>query len=207
MISMKDRYSQWTRASELGWWLSETDDYYLKRITDKYAAFNVDVVVHEHFKNRLVRRVMDVGGGKFGGALRCYTGTGFKILVDVLGDEFDALGKLPMDVTVCISDFNRIPFSDGAIDVLFAWEVLDHALTWAHFEQGQKELVRLLAPGGLLFVHVPLRAQPDSFHIATPDAQEIMQGFLALRIIDDFQKLVPQARDMRDQVFTILTKD
>jgi len=204
---MSERWSQWTKESELAFWASEPDKYYISRLWDKYVNFCVDSVISKHFQNRTIRTVMDVGGGKFGGALYFYLGTGKKILVDVLGAEFAKEGKIPSDVLICTSNFVHIPFVDNSVDILFAWEALDHALVWSHFQQGQKEFIRLLAPGGLLFVHIPLRASPDSFHIATPDANEIIEGFKPLRVIDNFNEMVPKHSLMHDQVFTILTKD
>jgi SAM-dependent methyltransferase len=204
---MSERCSQWNKDSELLYWDAESDEYYLNRLKTKYDNFSVNALIYEYFAGRPIRNVFDIGGGKFGGALYFYKGEGKKVLIDVLGNEFVARGKIPPDVLVCVSDFIQIPFVDESADIVFAWEVLDHALTWSHFQHGQKELARLLAPGGLLFFHVPIRVEPDSLHIATPNADEIMLGFPSLKVINDLTKRIPRISVLRDQVFTVLTKD
>jgi len=176
-----NRYSGWTKRSELEFWKSQELSYHIKSIKTKYDNFNVN----EMIKDRQPKVVMDIGGGLLGGALYFYHNTGIKILVDVLGSEFSKENKMPKDILVCTSDFSQVPFLDNSVDVLFVWNTLDHALTWGHFESAQSECVRLLANKGLFFFQCPLRTEPNNFHIATPSKDEILEGFKSLSILND----------------------
>ena len=162
----------------MDYWETYDEQVYISELIKRYASFHVDSIIADQFHDRDIKVIMAVGGGMLGGALSLYSKSGTKVLVDVLGEEFSKLGKISSDILICSSDFNHIPFASNTIDIIFAWDVLDHALSWRHFQQGQAELVRLLAFQGLLFVRVPIRREGENvFHIPTPDKNEIMEGF------------------------------
>lgn len=205
------RCCSWSKQAELEFWVSEPEEQHIQRIRQKYELFSAERLISTYISRPRFTTyptiIMDVGGGMFGGGLCFYHGRGQKILVDVLGEDYVKAGHLSSEVLVCTSDFDHIPFVSNTVAVIFAWEVLDHALTWEHFQQGQRELVRLLAPGGLLFFQLPLRPEGDNLHIPTSDEKEIMDGFAGLQVIDEFENEVPGHTQWTGCVFTVMTKD
>ena len=100
-------------------------------------------------------------------------------------DKYLEKGTVPFGMDCIKSDFSDIPLSDNLVDVLFAWEVLDHALTSNHFDKGVSELCRVLKPGGLLFFSHPLHNEPKLGHVVIKNSEEIIKEFLeqGMRII------------------------
>jgi len=49
-------------------------------------------------------------------------------------------------------------------DVIFAWNVYDHARSQSHFIIGVDEAKRILKPGGLMFASFPMRNKPRNGH-------------------------------------------
>jgi len=203
------RTSAWNKDFELDYWKSHNDEFHLPRLEQEYIGFGVDAVLNDFIfsKNKTINIMMDIGGGPYGGVFQfCEFKAKRKVLVDILCDDYINLGHLPHDMETCTADFSKIPFLDNSIDVLFSWAALDHALSWKHFQEGQAELVRLLAPKGILFLHIPIRTVPcDACHILTPDKKEIMEGFSSLDILDT-KKQAPKLFEMQNDINIILTK-
>ncbi|KKN75721.1 hypothetical protein LCGC14_0378250 [marine sediment metagenome] len=178
----------WTKEHELAYWNAESDDYYLANIRQKYKLFNVDRVTKDwsgmpddcmtHLKTAI-----DIGGGAYGGALYYFGNNSDKamikvqhrILIDALTPEFRAMGKVPAYIDSITADFDNIPLKDEVADLLFAWNVFDHATSNEHFILGMFEVKRLLKPGGLFFGSFPLREQPSNGHPVTLTEQLVMR--------------------------------
>lgn len=153
----------WTPEYELEYWAGIDPKEYIAGLTRKYKRFNIDLPDNPEL-------VVDVGGGKFGGALHLYRAGQRRVMVDLLADDFNVHG------IECInSDFTNLPFDDKSVDVLFTWEVYDHADDEQHFWEGIDEALRVLK-GTWLFQH-RLRPQPIIGHPTT-----ISVGPIAKRI-------------------------
>ena len=177
------RYKQcnkWCPKFELEYWNSakRIEKDFIKDVQDLYEIFNVEGVVNS-FSTK-PSTIVDVGGGAYGGALRFCSFGEQKILFDYLANEFISMGHLPKDIKIIQGDFRHITLPNNYADVVFAWEVLDHALTNEHFKQGQKELIRILKPQGVLFFNQPLLNLPKPGHIIIKTKDEICLGFLEL---------------------------
>jgi SAM-dependent methyltransferase len=66
--------------------------------------------------------------------------------IDVLGSEYLAHTRFP----TIRYDGSTIPFADAAFDVIYSSNVLEHV---AHVETFQREIIRVLRPGGRI-IHV-----------------------------------------------------
>lgn len=97
------------------------------------------------------RKVADVGCGPFGGVL-----TALEEIeaypVDVLADEYNALGRSPWPI-LPVED-GRIPLEDGLCDACFCTNALDHVPDPADMSA---ELARILRTDGVLYLHLHLR--------------------------------------------------
>jgi len=164
---------KWTKEFELEYWTAYDDEKYLKTCEDKYKLFGVD----DYF-DREIYLAADVGGGKFGGALYFFKWAHRKILADILAEEYKQMKTIPDDITAYKADFSCLPLSDKSVDALFAWSVLDHALSKEHFYEGQAELVRVLK--GLLFFEQRLLAEPRLGHTVVLSKEEMLKGFSRL---------------------------
>lgn len=67
-----------------------------------------------------------------------------------LGERIAKGHNMPVDrVSRVASDFHDLPFSDGQFDVVYVSSALHRTLDW---QTALKEMIRVLAPGGLLFL-------------------------------------------------------
>ena len=168
----------WTKDHELAYWNAESDDYYLSNIRQKYEFFDVNEFIKQRFglrKNSKKLTAVDIGGGAYGGALRYGRIYKQAILVDALAPEFRAMRQIPKYVDSITADFDSIPLKDEIADVLFAWNVFDHAKSDIHFIIGMLEAKRLLKPGGLFFGSFPLRTKPSPGHPVTLTERLVMR--------------------------------
>jgi ubiquinone/menaquinone biosynthesis C-methylase UbiE len=143
-------------------------------------------VVLSCFKNRTADISIDVGGGKYGGALYFFNLANKRILVDKLASTFKKEVKLK-NIEYVNSDFSKLPFGDNSIDIIFAWEVLDHANSKQHFKEGQHELVRVLKKDGLLFFQNPMRLKPTDNHPVTMSVSEVIDNFSELDVLSNIE--------------------
>lgn len=90
--------------------------------------------------------VLDVGGGsRFMKGMKKYQ------------DIFSKLVYKTMDVSAdyapdIVGDIHAIPLADGSVDAVICRSVLEHV---RHPEQAVHEMIRILKPGGLLYIQVP----------------------------------------------------
>lgn len=174
----------WSGDFEIAYWNSHPDDFYVKDILRLHEYFDVENKINEYFGDSEPEIVVDVGGGAFGGEFQFYKRGQNRILVDILCSQFGKLGKLPGDLKTFPNDFAEICLADKSIDIVFAWEVLDHATSDEHFNRGQQELCRILKPGGLLFFNQPIRSKMKPGHTVIFNEQWIKEGFKDLEILE-----------------------
>ena len=195
--------AKWTPESELYYKTNCTKKHLVEgQIKPRYDFFEVDKVVGD--KN--VDVVIDVGGGPHGGAMFYYKGGIKRVLFDSLADKYFYLAlERPDDIEFVKGDFGDIPFADSFADVIFAWEVLDHALSLDHFRAGQNELVRILAKDGLLFFAVPIRGKEEPHHFNV-EINEVQMGFSKLKLLRKEITTEPMGMLVGKQLWCIYTK-
>ena len=183
---------KWTPEFELDYWTQHDNETYLNDIERLHKVFDIDSATKKSLVLQDPGIVLEVGGGKMGGELQFYKHGKRRILFDKLADTFKEMGNVPDDVECITGDFDNIPLPDDSVDVIFAWEVLDHAISKEHYTNGQKELTRVLKPDGILFFNHPLRKFPTLGHNVVVDEQEILHGFKELEIL--FNKPIANAK-------------
>jgi len=193
MMANKSQAKPWTKQFELEFWMAYEDGYYLDRVRAKYELFGVN----DYFDKK-VDLAVDVGGGKFGGALYFFKQAHRKVLIDILAKDYLRMNTIPDDVTTISSDFGDLLLEDDSVDALFAWSVLDHALTKKHFYKGQAELARVLRPNGLLFFEQLLSDTPKDGHTIVLSEDEVLSGF---------KRLVKLEVMSPDRFYAVFTKE
>ena len=168
---------KWSPDFEMEYWNNHDDEFYIDDIRRVYNAFEVDKIIVENMDTLSIKTVMEVGGGAYGGALRFFPFTSEKYSIDLAMDKFLEKGKVPLGMNCIKSDFANLPFNDSVADVVFAWEVLDHALTPNHFDKGVAELCRIMKPGALLFFNHPLHDKPKPGHTVIKTSEDIFTAF------------------------------
>lgn len=108
-------------------------------------------------------RIADVGGGP-GYVAEALRARGARaVTVDADLEELSLHGRTPVDAVV--ADGRRLPFSDGALDVACTLNALEHvADPWGFLA----ELVRVVRPGGIVFVGVTNWLSPWGGHETSP---------------------------------------
>ena len=173
---------KWSPDFELDYWRAHKKQFYLDDVERLHKLFHVDELISARFAHTTVKDVLDVGGGAYGGELYFYKGGTNRVLFDYLADQYEQMGTVPSGVKCVKGDFGKMPFKDNSFDIIFAWEVLDHALSVGHFKRGQAELVRILKPNGILFFNHPMFSEPKRGHTVVLSKDEILNGFMELAL-------------------------
>lgn len=144
--------------------------------------FNHDAMLHTFLDNerfhrwtRVVGRLRPVEGASFlssgcgtGGSLLAYHDAG---AASVTGVEVDPLyvrmaglrvEEVPQATVVQVEPDPPLPFADGAFDVIESMDVVEHVPDPRAY---LADLVRVLAPGGLILVVTPNRLWPVEQHL------------------------------------------
>jgi len=104
--------------------------------------------------------VLDLGGGCTG-VLRLFEGAALKIEMDPLVDRYMDAGKMSVkgtSRTILLKGYGeRMPLSDGFVDVIVCRNALDHV---DNPRRAADEIRRVLKPGGLLVLVVDLKGAP-----------------------------------------------
>ena len=178
-----DSKAYWTKELQLKCQTGQTLDEYLEWIRRVHGNFDVDKYAPPD-----PQLVVDVGGGLYGGALLLYKGGKRRMLVDYCVDEYIKLKTLPDDVEARRADFRDLSIlADNSVDVLFAYEVLDHAHDIFHFDKGQAELCRILSPTGVMFFQHRLRHKPIIYHPVNVTEEGALKGFSSLKCISNIR--------------------
>ena len=168
---------KWSPDFELKYWKSHDDEFHIRDIKRVYDAFNVDEVVAKYVDSFKINTVVEVGGGAYGGALRLFPIASEKYSIDLAMDKFLKMNKIPLGINCIKSDFTELPINTNSTDVVFAWEVLDHALTPKHFDDGVNELCRIMKSGALLFFNHPLHDTPKPGHTVLKTREDVLHSF------------------------------
>lgn len=179
---------KWTRKFELEYARAHDYAFFHDVVKTKWDLFGCEWILRKHFGNTPIRRAIDIGGGRIGGALGFVSIKTQRLLVDALAHEFKRMGDLPSETLVYTCDFADIPLISNTAEVVFAWNVFDRARDIGHFVAGLKESQRILAPNGLFFGSFPLRREPRNGHpicLSILNIERIKQ-YLDLRMIRDF---------------------
>ncbi len=103
------------------------------------------------------RRVLDVASGSGYGAGILAKVARHVWAVDIDGPTVALARRTVRDENVCFinADGGRLPLRDGTVDMIVAFEVIEHVLD----QQGMiRELARVLVPGGLALISTPNKA-------------------------------------------------
>jgi len=136
--------------------------------------------------------VLDVGCGQ-GVALELFAAAGFKATGVTIGD--DAAICRAKGFEVIEQDFSFLDFNDAAFDLVWCRHALEHSV-FPYFTLC--EMLRILKPGGLLYVEVPA---PDTAcnHQKNPNHYSVLGKSMWLSLIQ--RAGFPEVR-MRDLDFT-----
>lgn len=180
---------KWTCEYEINYWDTVSDDECKHKIKKKYDYFKVEEIILKYF-NGTPNVAIDIAGGMWGGALQFFNAK-HKILVDYLADKFKNEGKLPKDVEIFNNTFCNLPFENNSVDVIFCWEALDHCNNITEFKTAQKEILRVLSKGGILFFEMPMRKSQINGHLISIQQinhDELINGFSGLQILQRIDK-------------------
>lgn len=198
---------QWTKEFALKYMTAHPDEFYLNKLQHRFNVFDVKNVCQKHFKAfKNIESVCDIGAGVLGGALVLFPYGNKRTVTDLLIDKYVEIDKLPTGIWEDNSDFSNLSYyNDNSQDVVFSWEVLDHARDLQHFIDGQKELVRILKPDGLLFFYIPLRKMPKNAHLIVRTEEQILNEFSELKMVD---KVIEKDWDRYEKaLYGIFTKE
>lgn len=191
--------SLWTKDFEMEYWLAEKDDYYLDNLRIKYQLFEVD-----KYLDKSINTAVDIGGGKFGGALYLFRDANRSILIDLLCSKYKNLGCLPKHIEMLENDFSTLSLEDDTADVVFAWNVYDHASNLNHFNTGVSEAIRILKDKGLFFGSFPLRKSPKPGHPLCISKESVLNQLKDIEILKSFIVNKPYYSD--DILFIVARK-
>jgi len=94
--------------------------------------------------------------------------TGCDVMLGELRRARERLGTLPAEardrVTLAQQEPDRLPFADGAVDLVVLWQVLEHVYGQAAKRRLIDECVRVLRPGGHLLIETPNQWFPVDYH-------------------------------------------
>jgi SAM-dependent methyltransferase len=154
----------------------------LAHLEDAKGQFNYEQMLHtflsvERFERwaQVVDRHRPVAGTRFlssgcgfAGSLLAYRDAGAAVAVGVEVDpeylRFGALRTTELAAAgVVAHDGRRLPFDDGTFDVIESMDVIEHTPDPRDY---LTELVRVLAPGGVVLLVTPNRLWPVEQHLA-----------------------------------------
>jgi SAM-dependent methyltransferase len=129
------------------------------------------------------RRVLDAGCGTgYGSELLAGGGAREVVGVDIAASVLETVApSMPESVRLVPGDLRKLEFADGSFDLVVCFEVIEH---FADPFPVLDELVRVLAPGGLLLVSSPNRDvyQPGNPHHLHEFAPAELESELGARL-------------------------
>jgi ubiquinone/menaquinone biosynthesis C-methylase UbiE len=189
----------WTPDYEMDFWNNAQN--YIESLRKKYVYFDVDKKIDKYIACP-IEKVMDIGGGEYGGALYYYKGGKERILFDFLANTFSKRGKMGADIKCIQGSFDSLPFDESSISVIFCWEAFDHSQNIEMYKKAQDELVRVLAVGGLVFFECPIRPKPQTGHPVCRTFQEVLEGFHGIKILEQSSGSIADGNRSSCLIFT-----
>lgn len=161
----------WSPEFELDYVRHTSQAALLRRHAEHAEAFGLRQLIDALTENATV---MEVGCGAAGGLLVYVPYRFQRIAVDPLVTEYKWIhAGFDKRAEFC----HELSQPDASVDLLICIEVLDHCADQEQFSQSQRELARVLKPGGSLLFMVPARDQPSDAHPCTTDSKEIVARF------------------------------
>lgn len=177
--------SPWTPEYELNYHRRAGLESILRRHADHATTFGLLDIIRELPEPATV---MEVGCGAAGGLLRYIPYKHRRIAVDPLIHDYPWL----LEGWELRSEYcHELQQPDDSVDLLICLETLDHCESYDQFRDSQRQLARVLKPGGTLLFMTPARAKPADGHPVNPCGNEIHQWFkeCGLEIVKtDFQR-------------------
>lgn len=102
------------------------------------------------------KRILDVGCGPRG-SLEWASMAAVRVGVDPLAREYERLHRRPHAMTYVQAGAEKLPFPDGAFDVVATLNSLDHVRS---LDPVLSELARVCRPGGMLLLAVEVNHEP-----------------------------------------------
>ncbi len=142
------------------------------------------------------RTVLDAGcGTAYGSALLAAGGAAEVVGVDIAESVLKVMApRMPESVSLEVGDLRRLRYADDRFDLIVCFEVIEH------FDEPLvvlDELVRVLAPGGVLLISSPNRGvypdgNPHHFHEFTPDEllEAVRQRLANVRLVRQHDYMV-----------------
>jgi SAM-dependent methyltransferase len=147
------------------------------------------------------RRLLDVGCGPRG-SLEWAGDAAERVGVDPLADRYVALNGGRHAMRYVRARAEALPFADGSFDVVSSFNSLDHV---EDADAAIAELVRVLAPGGMLLVvveidHPPTVTEPLSFDRTVVDRfdldiRSVLLVGQRVNLYSDLEQRVPHVPD------------
>ncbi|TPW19974.1 MAG: 2-polyprenyl-6-hydroxyphenyl methylase / 3-demethylubiquinone-9 3-methyltransferase [Elusimicrobia bacterium] len=109
------------------------------------------------------RRVLDAGCGT-GNFSQVLAGWGARLVSLDIGPSLAALARKKSGAPAVCADLMALPFPDGAFDLVFSTEAVEHT---TEPRRAVDELARVVAPGGTLLLTTPNRLWRPAIVLAT----------------------------------------
>jgi SAM-dependent methyltransferase len=153
------RYPRRKRRAELEWWTAQ------RRAEGELHGAHYEQLYTTPFELQRSfftgRSILDVGCGPRG-SLEWAHDARERVGLDPLADSYRSLGTDRHSARYVTARAEAIPFEDGHFDVVSAFNALDHV---EDQRRAAQEIVRVLAPGGLVLLiveigHAPTTTEP-----------------------------------------------
>lgn len=165
--------NNWSPEFEMDYVHHTSKEQLTKRLSDIIDIFRV-----RHVRFIDMGTIMDVGCGPLGGVAAMASVSSHRIAVDPLMSTYEPLGWVPEGVE-CRNEFSHeLSQPDNSVNSLFCLECLDHCDDMEKFHQSQRELARVLAPGGEFCFMLPARAEPRDGHPCNPPGVHVAGYFV-----------------------------
>jgi SAM-dependent methyltransferase len=140
------------------------------------------------------RRVLDAGCGTgYGCALLAQAGAAEVVGVDIAAAALDSSRPaMPDRVRLEVADLGRLPYADGAFDLIVCFDVIEHL---SDPGPGLDEIVRVLAADGVLLVSTPNRA------VHSPASPHHHREYLPEELGDELRARLAHVRMMHQDAY------
>ena len=140
------------------------------------------------------RRVLDAGCGTgYGCELLAAAGAEAVVGVDTAGEVLDSVRRdMPDGVRLDVADVSRLPYADGEFNLVVCFDVVEHL---EDPSPAFDEIVRVLAPDGVLLVSTPNRA------VTSPASPHHHHEYLPEELGEELRARLGEVTMMRQDVY------